>query len=584
MPKKIWLTALALLGLPYVSATADMTGLSTSVSIDDDGLAVIRLWAQFDQAGDAVIAVWGDASNGLSIWTDDPSGFHQDACGGDASTSINPALYDSCPGLQSDSWMTIGCMDQLGTLPNGSVVSNNLLTSGMEWSSPTELSTTDGAWFITPDDAQGLAVDGQCLLGQFSVRSDLGFVVSGSINVLVRHADASWAEHVALTFEAMAEDPALWGACCVGGVCELLSADACAAQGGAFRCAGTSCDDAPCNDLPWADSVWTPDLNGDGTQDLVRRTSDCVVGLHLVQDGVLGVEVVLPAPGHAWRLIGVADADGDGDDDLYWQSDGGPLEVHLLDALEPAGVFVLWGSTTYWTADGVSDFDFDGGPDVVWRSPGGNLKVFRYDTQGTYLGSVTLDPVGSRLVLAVKQLEFGSTAVALHDTGTGEYSVRFYDQFNLLQTVTFADPAMGAFSGLGVFDDAGQPRPLVTFADVGSQGAEALLVHSGDGDVLSLPFNLPGASWIAARSGAFNGGQLELGFLGTDADVLHVVSLEQDEPCIGDIDGNGAVTVDDLLTLLSAYGSTDGGPADLDGDGIVGVDDLLLLISAFGPC
>ena len=54
--------------------------------------------------------------------------------------------------------------------------------------------------------------------------------------------------------------------------------------------------------------------------------------------------------------------------------------------------------------------------------------------------------------------------------------------------------------------------------------------------------------------------------------------------CIGDIDGNGAVTVDDLLTLLSAYGSTDGGPADLDGDGIVGVDDLLLLISAFGPC
>ncbi|MCH2133916.1 MAG: hypothetical protein MK116_09220 [Phycisphaerales bacterium] len=47
----------------------------------------------------------------------------------------------------------------------------------------------------------------------------------------------------------------------------------------------------------------------------------------------------------------------------------------------------------------------------------------------------------------------------------------------------------------------------------------------------------------------------------------------------GDIDGNGVVNVDDLLQLLSEYGSCFGGCAsDLNEDGTTGVDDLLLLL------
>ena len=55
-------------------------------------------------------------------------------------------------------------------------------------------------------------------------------------------------------------------------------------------------------------------------------------------------------------------------------------------------------------------------------------------------------------------------------------------------------------------------------------------------------------------------------------------------PCPGDIDGDGVVSVVDLLTLLAAWGPNPGHPADLDDDGNVGVTDLLILLSAWGPC
>jgi len=57
--------------------------------------------------------------------------------------------------------------------------------------------------------------------------------------------------------------------------------------------------------------------------------------------------------------------------------------------------------------------------------------------------------------------------------------------------------------------------------------------------------------------------------------------------CEGDLDGSGDVDVDDLLTVISAWGvcvDPDDCPADIDGDGTVSVDDLLAVIAAFGPC
>ena len=47
--------------------------------------------------------------------------------------------------------------------------------------------------------------------------------------------------------------------------------------------------------------------------------------------------------------------------------------------------------------------------------------------------------------------------------------------------------------------------------------------------------------------------------------------------------GDGAVGVNDMLTILSYFGSnTVVGNADVDSDGTVGVNDMLLFLSLFG--
>lgn len=52
-----------------------------------------------------------------------------------------------------------------------------------------------------------------------------------------------------------------------------------------------------------------------------------------------------------------------------------------------------------------------------------------------------------------------------------------------------------------------------------------------------------------------------------------------DEPCPGDLTGDGVIGVNDILALISAYGTPEG---DVDGNGTTDVNDILELISVFG--
>lgn len=55
--------------------------------------------------------------------------------------------------------------------------------------------------------------------------------------------------------------------------------------------------------------------------------------------------------------------------------------------------------------------------------------------------------------------------------------------------------------------------------------------------------------------------------------------------CQGDVNGDGAITVADILLILSDFGCTTGCSADVDGDGSVTVSDVLVVLSLFGnPC
>lgn len=63
--------------------------------------------------------------------------------------------------------------------------------------------------------------------------------------------------------------------------------------------------------------------------------------------------------------------------------------------------------------------------------------------------------------------------------------------------------------------------------------------------------------------------------------TLTVVSAP---PCLGDLDGDGAVGGSDLGILLSGWGKCGSCAADLDGNGVVNAKDLAILIAAWGPC
>ena len=63
-----------------------------------------------------------------------------------------------------------------------------------------------------------------------------------------------------------------------------------------------------------------------------------------------------------------------------------------------------------------------------------------------------------------------------------------------------------------------------------------------------------------------------------------VLMVEYDlEICEGDFDGDGAVEVDDMLSLINAYG-TFSSTYDLDGNSYINVNDILMLLDLYGEC
>lgn len=67
--------------------------------------------------------------------------------------------------------------------------------------------------------------------------------------------------------------------------------------------------------------------------------------------------------------------------------------------------------------------------------------------------------------------------------------------------------------------------------------------------------------------------------------LLATECIDDGPSCPGDVDGNGSVEFADLVSLLSAWGSScTGCPEDVDGSGTVEFSDLVALLSAFGPC
>ena len=54
--------------------------------------------------------------------------------------------------------------------------------------------------------------------------------------------------------------------------------------------------------------------------------------------------------------------------------------------------------------------------------------------------------------------------------------------------------------------------------------------------------------------------------------------------CSSDVNGDGVVSVTDLLALIGDWGPCGGCNTDIDGSGTVDVSDLLTVIGDWGPC
>ena len=164
------------------TASADFQGLSADIVGTD--LAVpgapahwtARIYANLD-AGSRLDAIYGNADNPLSMGT--TSSLFQSDFGGATTQAINPALYNAFPSLVYDSWVTIGLEDQGG---------NALSEIGLIHDDASGTSTSDGSFYVTPDDAQGAEIDGRVLIAQFTTYGD-DAVLSGTVSLQGKDAN-----------------------------------------------------------------------------------------------------------------------------------------------------------------------------------------------------------------------------------------------------------------------------------------------------------------------------------------------------------------------------------------------------------
>jgi len=180
--KNIKLLALtAGVGSLFIAGTssADFQGISWTSSSSAYGTTYL-IYVDVE-AGDQLNAVYGDGSNALSI--DSGGGFYQNIYGQATVAGMNPAFFPIFPSLVYDSFVTIGLLTNVG---------NAMLDIGIDFTTfeaGGEIWTDNGSWFATPDDAQVNEVNGQVLIGQFTVADGDG--VFGSINLQGKNADGS---------------------------------------------------------------------------------------------------------------------------------------------------------------------------------------------------------------------------------------------------------------------------------------------------------------------------------------------------------------------------------------------------------
>ena len=140
------------------TASAAYQGMSADLHATSAYGNTYRIYVELD-AGDRLDAVYGSSANGLVLGGNGL--YHTPSFGVDMASTLNPALIAVFTSLAYDSWVTIGLEDQTG---------NVLAQQGVNFSNfGDEVTTDNGSWYITPDDAQGEEVGGRVLIAQLTI-------------------------------------------------------------------------------------------------------------------------------------------------------------------------------------------------------------------------------------------------------------------------------------------------------------------------------------------------------------------------------------------------------------------------------
>jgi hypothetical protein len=142
----------------------------------DNGGAVsgktFRIYAVMQSEGDVIDAVFGEDGKPLTISSTAP--FYQHPKGSGLASEVQRFDIQNDAALAYDSWVTIGLEDNYMNSLTGFLID---LT---EFEAGNALTTSNGAWFVTPDKRQALAPeDKRILLGQFTTSG----VVTGVLNI-----------------------------------------------------------------------------------------------------------------------------------------------------------------------------------------------------------------------------------------------------------------------------------------------------------------------------------------------------------------------------------------------------------------
>ena len=129
---------------PFIGIRYDVLG--TNLVTDDEETWTVDVYAVLAD-GCRLDAVAGDINQSKMVST--TGSFYQNIYGGPTSQDINPSLFSAFPDLEYDSFVTIGLTDQ-----NGNALSN----IGIDWTdfeAGGAIDSTDGSWYVTPEDVQG---------------------------------------------------------------------------------------------------------------------------------------------------------------------------------------------------------------------------------------------------------------------------------------------------------------------------------------------------------------------------------------------------------------------------------------------